>query len=149
MGDNNKVLGHQSSVRPPMQVCTCARFRKRIEQSSDLDAPINHQAPLAPKMRQRNNQTILKASTVIRSELGSNEHIVIGRMDDTVDEDEDYAPLTDIKGAQRKKKLQSLDGDGLSVSSPSDNKNQPRMSQDFKMRILTKKKVAVPPSANS
>ena len=33
--------------------------------------------------------------------------------------------------------------------SPHDRKNQPRASQDFKMRILTKKKVAVPASATS
>ena len=37
----------------------------------------------------------------------------------------------------------------LDSASPNQRQNQPRMSQDFKMRILTKKKVAVPASASS
>ena len=49
--------------------------------------------------------------------------------------------------AQRK--LHSQEEITSNMASPSDRKNQPRASQDFKMRILTKKKVAMPASAAS
>lgn len=136
---NGKVL-------KTMQVCTCARFRKRIDPGMGEISV----RPLASV-----NSTAVKDSISVtaKSELGlSPDH---NRLRHSIvqggNQADDYmGTKSEMKGASaHRSKQQEIGSDDISIASPNDRRNQPRMSQDFKMRILTKKKVAVPPSAAS
>lgn len=121
-----------------MQVCTCAKFRKRIEPPGGI-----HVAELGNTASKISNKSdLMKANSIAadseqaitsphqRSRLQN-----FGQSGDSV-----TASYTDFKSNRKETESDQ--------ATPNQN-SKTRMSQDFKMRILTKKKVAVPPSAVS
>ena len=105
-----------------MQVCTCARFRKRIDNPMSLESS-------APKAGKRAGSEFKELSSSGRTSA--------------LDGHQSQAMRSEMQ-------RNSIHDSDSMVKSPSHmRQNVPRMSQDFKMRILTKKKVAVPPSATS
>ena len=133
---NGKVL-------KTMQMCTCAKFRKRIE-------------PIIPGAHGINVATL-------DSNLGTY-YKTSGKIDKTsseLNQSPDNHPArrlqnteitgsikSDFKGFHRKGEHSQDLTNEENGTSPS-KQGQPRMSQDFKMRILTRSKVAVPVSAAS
>lgn len=142
---SNAMKGHFSTT---MQVCTCARYRKRIEPGNVKDITV---APLASssKISKTNSQTAKSELGTspdhprgmgrdgIRPQLSETTHQVLQENMQAIVAGSEY------RASQRKHSQEEIAG------SPNDRKSQPRASQDFKMRILTKKKVAVPASATS
>ena len=110
-------------------MCTCAKFRKRIE-------------PVIPGHGINLSTLDSNVGTEIKTSGKGN------RMSSDLGDSPDRPQYTEYK--ELRKRDESGEELGADGKSPNPSRHsQPRMSQDFKMRILTKKKVAVPPSAAS